>query len=271
MKQGIPLSIIQHKNSFIGIVDILGYSNQEHAASAHGTFFQEQVFQKLDSIVKHVFGSEVEIHRYGDGYVFASKNLNDVVIGSNFLIAQSLTQYIPLRVAITQGDLTVSKPEKSGLTVSGKDWVRLMNLEKKLDCMGGLVHLPQLDGSVYPKIQKLISETRLIKTITNGITPGFQIPLKEGHSLHKDKFFFLNWQKPLQLKSDQFSLYINSWWNGFPSSANAAAADDTVKNKQENTIQFGDYCVRLHDAVKLSWNAGLIDDYNIGSLLNDKP
>ena len=163
------MSITQHKNSFIGIVDILGYSNQESAASEHGTFFQQKVFESLDSISKQAFNSQAKIHRYGDGYVFISENLNDVITGSNYLLAMSLTQYIPLRVAITQGDLTISKSVGSGLTVSGKEWTNLMQLEKQLDCMGGILYLPQIDGRVYPAIQKLISQTRLIKVVDNGI------------------------------------------------------------------------------------------------------
>ena len=102
-----------------------------------------------------------------------------------------------------------------------------------------------------------------------GFTDGFQLPLKESHNLFKDKYWFLNWQKPLQLKPDQFLLLIDSWWNGFPSSANAIIGDK-VKIKQDKSKQFGEYCYRLHEATKLVWNAGLIDGFDIGKVLSEQ-
>ena len=137
---------------FIGIVDLLGYSRAEKYIDQHGpqaaSAILATVYEFLDTQTS-VHNKTDDIHwvRYGDGYVFYSDTKNvdllaTMIKSASTLIALSLQQAIPLRIAITQGDVKIIDTQQKGLSITGSGWNALLSLEKALDWMGGWVTLP---------------------------------------------------------------------------------------------------------------------------------
>ena len=240
-------------NTYIGMIDILGYSNMEKASSMHGDFFIKQVFSRLDKIAGVSFIDSVEFHRYGDGYVFKTLSISDAVTSVSKLIALALSSNIPLRAIITTGELSISHSTQSGLTVSGAGWDNLRKYEGSLDWMGGLLYLPQHDGTTHDEVLSLLSNLHIIKP---EVRSSFPNPIKDGVTLIRDKYWYLNWQRPLKLHPENISQLVNSWWSGYP--PNAEGEGKNLIAKKENTIDFGNYCVSLSDSIQALCLAGVI-------------
>ncbi|MFX1375702.1 MAG: hypothetical protein ACFFA0_07810, partial [Promethearchaeota archaeon] len=178
------------------------------------------------------------------------------------LIALSLNQSIPLRVAITQGDIKCStSPGRQ--TLSGSGWERLKELEGMLDWMGGFLYLPVYDGSHHSTIQKLIQTTFLVRQQHSAkyhfIAPFQKTVLNEKYT------WFLNWQKCLNLEKDPLDVQINHWWNRY-SHSNLINEYGEVRKKQNNTIIFADYCRLLREAANLLYFSEVDKTIPIGEI-----
>jgi hypothetical protein len=94
--------------------------------------------------------------RYNDGYVFYSessdpRHLKTMVKYAALLIGSALSNTVPLRVAITQGDLRVTKDPINGTPFfDDTGWDLVLELEKALDWMGGWVVISSWGDSLPP-------------------------------------------------------------------------------------------------------------------------
>lgn len=247
--------------AYIGMIDILGYSNMENASRQHGDFFTKQVFTKLDPIAALSFTDSVEYHRYGDGYIFKTPSITDAVLSINKLIAFALSSNIPLRAVVTSGELSISQSAQSGLTVSGAGWKDLRDYEGALNWMGGLLYLPQHDGTTHDEIQSLLTDLNIIKS---DVYNSFPSPIKKDASLHREKYWYLNWQRPLKLQPENISQLVNAWWSGYPS--HGGDETQSLITKRDNTKEFGNYCARLSENIRTLALAGIIPSSYFNSI-----
>lgn len=262
---------------FIGIVDILGYSNLEHHLDQENkgvaSHFITNLFSSLDQQVD-LFNQEKNIHwvRYGDGYVFYSQNndmrcLIKMVKDSSRLIALSLTNTIPLRIAITQGNLKLNKPKSTGLTITGSGWLALQKLEKSLDWMGGVLYLPSYDGHHYKEINKLVESTHLIiqQEILSSPEHCFIAPFKDKSTCNKDRVWFINWHKILHQRDEDLTQSIKIWWHNF-NLQHVPISDEVIK-KQENTLKFATYCNLLYKSSRLIYFSKIAPSIRIDEIM----
>lgn len=259
-----------HQDAFIGIVDILGYNSVEAKLSSLGPgpsgALLAQVFQTLDAFtVSRNSSTGVAWKRYGDGYVcFADGTDIDHLVAMTdqcrWLLALALNSKIPLRIAITQKTLNVDAPT-NGVTMSGPGWDMLQELEPSLDWMGGLLHLPQYDGSHQAAIEDLVRKMHLVKKQTNAGTK-FDPPFKEGCYLDHKKSWFLNWRAILKQPKLDVDASIEAWWSQIPGGQNTTAED--VVRKKKNTKVFADYCRALDHAAKLIFHSDTCRGVHVG-------
>jgi hypothetical protein len=248
-----------YSNAFIGIVDILGYGKLETRLKEYGIdpsiAIITQIFSFLDNIVDRLQkNTNITWNRYGDGYVCYSKdsdieNLCEMVKRNCMLIALSLNQSIPLRIAITQNTISVDIT-MNGLTISGQGWDVLIEIEKSLDWMGGFLYLPNFDGSHYDTVQNLIQTTYLIKEQNHIPEVKFCPPFKQKLNFITDTTWFLNWQKCFHQPKNQVDKDIENWWSQFAQGSKLNTSEK-VKVKQKNSINFADYCRALNQASNL--------------------
>ena len=251
-----------HQDAYIGIVDILGYNGLEAELNSLGQqtsgALLTRVFQFLDTLtVSKASSNAVNWIRYGDGCVcFADgsvvDNLITMVGDANMLLALALNESIPLRIAITQKTLNVDTPTDGG-TISGPGWDTLREIEKSLDWMGGVLYLPNYDGSHQEAIEGMVRERHLVKKQTIAEIQ-FDPPFKEGHPLNHEKSWFLNWQKILRQPKQVVDASIEAWWSQFCPGGERTTAGD-VERKKMNTIVFADYCRALDDAANLIYHS----------------
>ena len=127
-----------------------------------------QIYRQMDQLVKYAIGETGIIWiRHQDGYVFHSPDsdvmhLSCLVKVASRLIAHALNVSYPLRVAITQDTLNVDQTEK-GMSVTGPGWSDSLKLEKALDWMGGVLYLPQYDGTHQKTIEELVCTAFLVE------------------------------------------------------------------------------------------------------------
>ena len=257
---------------FIGVVDILGYSKAEQHIDQFGnqaaSAILKNVYDCLDTYTSQYNINGVRWIRYGDGYVFYSET-NDVehlakmIKDASKLIALSLCQSIPLRIAITQGDIKIIDTQQDGLSITGSGWNVLQSLEKALDWMGGWLYLPNYDNKHHPTVTKLISTTHLIVQQNNCSeqTQNFTAPFKEGNTYPKDKAWFLNWHKVLHQNNDENDKQIENWW--LPHTHGNINGHPDVQQKQYNTRVFAHYCNVLYQSAMLISFSKVIPDQNI--------
>lgn len=260
---------------FIGLVDILGYKNAEKHIDQYGpqvaSAIIEKMYNALDTHTSAYNNNSDAVHwiRYCDGYVFFSEtkdieHLATMVKDASHLIALSLCQSIPLRIAITQGDIKIVEPQQDGLSITGSGWSALQILEKSLDWMGGWLYLPNYDGVHHDTVQNLIQTTLLVKNQIQVPEVQFNPPFKKKPPLPKNAWF-VNWQKILQQPKDKVDQSIKSWWSQFKPGGEINKSDE-VKRKQKNSIDFADYCRALKQAANLLYHSGIDDKIDIGKI-----
>lgn len=261
-------------NIYFGYIDILGYKNFETLINSYPKETEEHylnsLYSKLDGII-NMFktNSNITWSRYGDGYLVHSPDenieyLTEIVKKSSRLIALSLNASIPLRIAISQGNLNIDEPE-SGLTISGSGWSNILKLESSMNWMGGILYLPNYDGIHQPPVQSLISSTNLIKKQDYSQETNFTPPIKNGINLLSDKYWFLNWFKVLKQPKSQLDTSIMNWWSQ-NSPINKLSDDERVAEKQKNSIEFADYCRNLLKACELVYFSEVEKKINIGQI-----
>jgi len=263
-----------YNNIYFAYVDILGYKNFENKINSYpketSEHFLNSLFSQLEGNIKLLqTNSGLIWRRYGDGYVILSTDdnvlaLSEIVKKSSRLIAFALNISIPLRIAITQGNLNIDEPEQ-GLQISGTGWINLLKLESSLNWMGGILYLPNYDGTHQPTVQSLISATNLIKrqNITKEIN--FIPQIKAGVNLHIDKYWFLNWYKIFKQPKSQLDTSINNWWSQILPHRGLNDCEE-VQNKQINTIEFADYCRALLEACELVFFSEIDRNIMIGEI-----
>lgn len=261
-------------NSFVGIVDILGYSDLEAHLDQFGAQVSGlqlgKVFDSLARQIARFDSTGVVWTRYGDGWVFHSPDagvdyLAAMVKSSCSLIALALNQSIPLRIAITQDSIKVSCDNK-GTTITGSGWDVLQKIEKCMDWMGGVLYLPSYDGSHHSTVQNLVAKTFLVRRQVSMATAArFEPPIKPGAAIRVDKSWFLNWQRCLNQPKSTLDASVESWWSEFRLGGTAAISEE-VRRKQEITIRFADYCRELRDACNLLYFADVCPDLRIGDI-----
>jgi len=266
-----------YTNVFIGIVDILGYTETELRLDRLGKGPAEalltSIFAFLDRWTKnfHDRYNSITWIRYGDGYIFYSldeniDHLSRMIKHCCMLISMALNQSYPLRIAIIQGDIKVDNPP-GGTTVSGTGWGELRKLENALDWMGGLLYLPNYDGTHQSTVQTLIQTTFLVKQQnTSRSNQHFKAPFKEGKETDKDKTWFLNWYKCLHEPKGKVDQQIKNWWANLP--GNLVIKCEEVQKKQTNSIDFADYCRFLYEAANLMYHSGIDTKIKIGEIDN---
>lgn len=249
-------------------------SNVDQHSKETASFFIEKLFSLLDQWVD-TFNKDENIHwvRYGDGYVFYSTSdemycLRKVVKDSARLLAFALNQTIPIRIAITQGNIKINKSKTAGLSITGSGWNSLLVLEKSLDWMGGVLSLPSYDGHHHQEITNLIQSTNLIiqHKILTGKNKSFTAPFKKNFNFAKDRVWFINWYKILCQSDEILTQSINRWWHDFQ--VGNKSISEEVKKKQNNTIQFARYCITLHESSQLVYFAQVSNNIKIGEITN---
>ncbi len=265
---------------FIGIVDILGYTNAECRIDQYGSDASSQIlkdmYNSLDTRVENYKNENVHWMRYGDGYVFYSET-NDIEFLATMiknainLLGLSLSQSIPLRIAITQGNIKIIEPDdKVGLTITGAVWNELQKLEKSLDWMGGMLYLPNYDNHHHQMIKQLISTTHLI--IQQSSCPvkaqNFIAPFKEANSYSKERVWFLNWHKVFHQQNNENYNLVQNWWYQFTHCN--INKDPAVQKKQKHTLEFAYYCNALYQSSQLIYFSQIQPELNIGEIMDYK-
>ena len=264
---------------FIGIVDILGYTNAEHCIDQYGTEASSQIlgrlYSSLDTQVENYKNGGVHWIRYGDGYVFYSETkdielLATMIKNAINLLALSLCQSIPLRISITQGDIKIIDAGQSGLSITGTGWNALQTLEKSLDWMGGCLYLPHYDNHHYPMIKQLLTTTHLIIQQNNCSekSQNFSAPFKESNKYSKERVWFFNWHKVLHQQNHENDTLVKNWWHGFTNQN--INEDPAVQKKQKNTLEFAYYCNELYQSSKLVYFSQVQPDLNISEIMDHK-
>lgn len=261
-------------NIYFGYIDILGYKNFETKINSYpkesAEHFLNNLYSSLEGNIKSFkTNSNIMWRRYGDGYVIHSPDDNieylaEIIKKSSRLIAFSLNVSIPLRIAISQGNLNIDEPD-SGLTISGAGWNHILNLESSMNWMGGILYLPNYDGTHQPTIQRLISSSNLIKKQDYTKVTNFTPPIKRGINLMPDKYWFLNWYKIFKQPKSQLDTSIINWWSQLLPN-NGLNDDEGVKEKQENSIEFADYCRNLLKACELVYFSEIDKKIDIGGI-----
>ena len=261
-------------NVFVGVVDILGYDSLETTVQRFGVESSQalmtEVYQRLESTINGFrTGSSITWHQYGDGFVFHSPtddiaHLPVFVQQSCTLLALSLNQSIPLRVAITQNTLNIDKIA-NGLTISGPGWTVLREIEKSLNWMGGLLYLPTYDGTHDPTVTHLVNTTWLVIRQLQGPNPHFTPPFKANLGFETTRTWFLNWHKILQLPKHQLDPIIRQWWLQIAHDKQINASQQ-VQEKQDNTIAFSDYCRQLYEAASLVFFSDINKDIDMQAI-----
>lgn len=256
-----------YQDVFIGYVDILGYKTAEQSLDRLGARPSSKIFSNMWHFLQrrteayNDHYSEITWMRYGDGYFCHShdekiQHLSRMVKDSCNLIALTLNDTIPLRMAITQGHIKIDLPD-SGATVTGPGWTHLDGLERKLAWMGDLLHLPSYDGKHHATIQDLIQTTHLVKQQHNARNgQHFKAPLKQGEELSPERTWFLNWHKCLHLPKPELDRQIRNWWQNYVRDPAVNESQATI-TKQENSIVFADYCRTLYHAANLIYFSGI--------------
>ena len=261
-------------NIYFGYIEILGYKNFETKINSYPKETKEHFLNSLYSRLEGTINSfktnsNIIWRRYGDGYVIHSPDenieyLSEIVKKSARLIALSLNVSIPLRIDITQGNLNIDEPD-SGLTISGPGWTNILKLESSLNWMGGILYLPNYDGTHHPSVQNLIGSTNLIKKQDYTQETNFTPPIKNGINLFSDKYWFLNWYKILKQPKSQLDMSIKNWWSQILPSHGLNEVDG-VKEKQRNSIEFADYCRALLKACELVYFSEIDRNIKIGGI-----
>ncbi len=117
-----------------------------------------------------------------------------------------------MRIAITQDTLNVDQPE-SGLTITGSGWGKLTTLESSMNWMGGILYLPNYDGTHHETVQNLVKTTHLVKEQNSVPEVSFTAPIKKTHKLLNGKSWFLNWYKILRQPKRDVDISIENWWS----------------------------------------------------------
>lgn len=264
-----------YNNVYVGTLDILGFDNLENYLRRYDNQTSDALLEKLFNFLDErtstlLSNDNIHCHRYGDGYVFFSlednvEHLEEMIKSCCQLLAFSFSQTFPIRIAITQSDLNVDK-NIDGLTISGKGWEVLRKIEKALNWMGGFLYIPSYDGTHHDKIQDLIHTTHLIKEQNTHENINFQAPFKENHGLIANNTWFLNWYKVFRTDKNQTDALIKNWWTQLGIGSNLNNHEE-VEKKQQNTIQFADYCRELLNASKLIYFSDVNRDIKIDQIM----
>jgi len=264
-----------YSDVFVGIVDILGYKNVEESARNYGKATEKAILSNildtLDNLASTVWNyPSVQWSRYGDGYIFFSKDedpihlLNIIERAARYL-ALTLNSGIPIRLVITQGDFNEDF-KSSGGTVSGRAWNILLDLEKALNWMGGLLYFPQYDGKIDPTVKNMICSTQLIKEQSQTNSLIFTPPYKPGQSINRIHAWYLNWFRVLKLPKHDQDLAIRNWWIQL-SHCNNINDHTESQIKQDNAISFADYCREIVSSARLLHNAEICPNIEKGAIV----
>lgn len=262
---------------FIGIVDILGHKKAEQHIDQYGPQAASAklggVYNTLNkyTLVYNNNDNGVRWLQYLDGYVFYSETNNvahlaTMIKDASKLIALSLIESIPLRIAITQGDIKIIKSDEDGLSVTGSGWTALQKLENSLDWMGGWLYLPSYDNHHHPTVTKLISTTHLIvqQNCCSEPTQNFTAPFKGNNTYSEERAWFLNWHKVLHQQNHENEKLIKNWWLNY-THVNINGNPD-VQQKQKNTIAFAHYCNILYQSANLIYHSKVVPDLKISEI-----
>lgn len=150
------------------------------------------------------------------------------------------------------------------MTITGSGWLQLQELEKTMDWMGGLLHLPSYDNFHQPEVTKLIRSGNLIveQKILSDAVFNFEPPYKEEQSLSNNHSWFLNWQKPFKLRNEQSKQYVENWWR----SLGYQSSNPDVINKQQNSIKFAEYCYLIQKCSELVYFSKVCTEIDIGGI-----
>jgi len=184
------------------------------------------------------------------------------------LIAFSLNASIPLMISITQDTLYVDKPD-SGLTITLSGLGKLMSLENSMNWMGGILYLPNYDGTHHETVQNLIKTTHLVKEQNNVPEVTFTAPIKKTHQLLNGKSLFFNWYKILRQPKLDVDVSIKNWWSQIVQGGDINEFEE-VKQKQNNSIEFADYCRELLQAANLLYYSDIDNKIEIMKIMGSE-
>ncbi len=268
------MTIQSLRSSYIAMVDILGYSAVEShldtTNSPASAALLGDVFAKLDQLTSTYIKNDLTCLRYGDGYVIhsASDNpdeLESLIKALTRLIANSSYLQIPIRVAVTQGDLKIGNPDTEGLSITGSGWDSLRTLEPALDWMGGFLYLPNYDGLHHSTITNLVRTTTLVREQTNLDWEDwvFSAPFKSNNNYLKDKTWFLNWYRTFRRPLADVYSEIDNWWNNIPG---LDQNNDASITKRHNTKKFARYCFQLRRSAHLMYMSEVAREIDLGGI-----
>lgn len=270
-----------YTNVYIGLVDILGFSNisknLDRLGDKPSTAIISRMLDFLGRLVHRSKNSNISWIRLQDGYLcYSHENnidyLEDIIRDCCYLISMALTQTIPLRCAITQGDIKIGNPPDGGISVFGYGFENLVKLEKALTWMGGFLYIPNLNDP-EKTLKKLIKTTHLvIEQKASKEDQHFTVPFKKGGEL-KIKFnnnnsWFLNWHKLLHSSEADVKKQIEGWFSAFPigSLKKDEKLEEEIKEKQKNSIEFANYCRQLYNAANLMYHSEIDKGIDIGKI-----
>ena len=278
-----------HTNVYIGLVDILGFSNisenLDRLGNEPSTAIISGMLDSLGRLVNRSKNSNITWIRLQDGYLcYSHENnidyLEDIIKDCCYLISMALTQAIPLRCAFTQGDIKIAHPPEGGLSVFGSGFKILTKLEKALDWIGGFLYITNLNDP-NKIIQKLIKTTHLvIEQNYSKAKQHFIAPFKKEKEL-KIKFnnnnsWFLNWHKLLHLSEEDIRKQIEGCFSAIPTfPSNSFREEDLerleklekgIKEKQKNSFDFANYCRQLYNAANLMYHSKIDKGIDIGKI-----
>lgn len=265
-----------YNKSFLGIVDILGHGNAENyldtSHQSSSAALLSRVYETLETQVSNISPSEPLIvwKKYGDGFFIFTKSddvklLPKLIKQCTLLLALMQNQGIPLRVAITQGNVKVDFGD-SGSTVAGEGWDRLLDYEKALNWSGGWLHLPNYDGVHDPEVTALIASTYLVSEHKSTMVENvYKAPFKNPERYAGDKFWFLNWYKILRKDIGSLEHDIESWWVQYTHNASINESKAAV-SKQKNTLEFAEYCVRIYQSANLMYFSKVAPNIDLGEI-----
>jgi len=266
-----------YSNVYIGFIDILGFSNMKKNLDRFGdeasTAIISKMFTSLEQIVQPFSTENMTWINVQDSFLCYSHDdsidhLVKIIKDSCYLISMALTQSIPLRCAITQGDIQIET--EKGFRAFGSGFDLVMELEKIFNWMGGLVYIQNLNDP-EKKINKLIETTHIVIE-QNSTHQCFKAPLNEKEKLsivfNNNNSWFLNWHKLLHSSEEDVRKQIKGWFSQFH--INSSKIDEElgkeIIEKQEHSIAFANYCISLYEACLLIYHSKINREIDIGKI-----
>ena len=272
---------------YIAYADILGYENVrdrlKRLSKDSSLAILSSRINSLDRMKdwsdKH---DKISWYKYGDAYLIHSHKkdetlLKEIIKTCCDLIGLTLQSHsIPLRIGITQDDLLVDK--RNGLSISGDGWNNVRKIESSVNWMGGFLSLPRIYNNKQNEVlMELVQKRYLIKQQDRPsniprFTPHFHDKFKPTH--REKNSWFLNWNRTLRLDESKTNSQIRNWWSGIPkvdveiisdakTKIKIREIEKKVEEKQNNTIEFVNYCRVLYQAANLVLWSEIYKNINI--------